>query len=286
MGRITKRIKRLGSARSLTSGLASSLITFMLGILANEKGIDLAPWVIGALVLVGPVALILRFAAKEDVKVRIETTLPRTPEEEAETFQKRKGLIVFVSLYNPFKRDGRDQLNTADRLAAAAQGDYLALDVMNSNLEPTIRAIINHAGSLEHCWLISTVSYDPGIAGSYPYVLPLVTYLQEEKQIKCSFHWEEYTVPLDDDIFVCQKTYKMIRRIHQEAKQRGIHAEAIVTDFTSGIRSMTLGAFMASLPSDRDIQFMGTKYGSDAKPEGEMFPIIFHYEPSLTLHDE
>lgn len=203
-------------------------------------------------------------------------TLRRPEECESEA---RRGLIIFVSLYNPFKSERGKQLSPQERQEAAIALDYERLDLEASNLQPAIEATIAHAHRLEHCWLISTTAAAQG-AGSLIYAPVLARYLTVAKGIHCSFHGASdarYAVSLDEDAEVTTKTRDLVRRIFTEAAQLGLDKKDIVADFTGCPRSMTLGLVLACLNNTRDIQFMGTHYNDLAQPTGNLYPILFDF---------
>jgi hypothetical protein len=195
----------------------------------------------------------------------------------------RRGLIVFVSLYRPMGKDG-SQLPPDEWVKAAQAGDYTALDLPHSNLFPAITSITSHQHRLEHCWLIATAgnSQQPG---SVTYAPVLARYLQEEAGLTdCHFYGAEsdsLAVSLDDDALVASKTRDLVNRIFRQAEQLGLQDREIAADFTGCPRSMALGMFLACLDRNRDIQFVGTHYDDQGRPTGDLFPVLFAFEPEM-----
>lgn len=199
----------------------------------------------------------------------------------------RRGLIAFVSLYNPLINPMclGNRLSVDERIAAARAGDYEALDFEKSNLATIITTINSHAAKLEHCWLIATA--DGAQPGSEVYVAALVRYLQERKGLTCRFHvGPAHTIPLDDDVLVAIKTYEMVEAIFDKAHALGVSDQEMVADFSGCPRSMTLGLFAACIDGKRSVQFAGTRYDAAGKPTGEIFPIVYDFSPRIdTLSD-
>jgi hypothetical protein len=194
----------------------------------------------------------------------------------------RRGLILFVSLYRPERASPAAQLQPEDWQRAAAELDYTTLDLPRSNLATTIEAITAHADHLEHCWLVGTTAIDPARPGSDVYIPALVEYLQREYDVQCEFHYSrDLAISLDDDALVFDKTIDLLWGIFRQAVNLNLSDSDIVADFTSGIRSMTLGMILACLDGDRDIEMIGTRYGPDGRWTGPRFPIIFGFEPVL-----
>jgi hypothetical protein len=158
--------------------------------------------------------------------------------------------------------------------------DFDRLQVEESNLWPTIEAVVSHASRLEHCWLLATRGqHEPG---SSPYAPVLAAYLRERKGVKCRFYYgEAYTISLDDDALVLSKAYDQVQRVVAQATRLGLPPQELVADITSGFRSMALGMVLACLNGDQDVQFEGTRYDKLGQPTGKLFPIIFGFEPTL-----
>lgn len=218
--------------------------------------------------------------APDRVMVRVQP--PMTLRTDAEKqHAARAGLIAFVSLYYPVNNPQLQSQEPEIWLEAAQRLDYDALDLPSSNLGPLIEAVTTHASRLQHCWLVGTSNSDPTNPGSSIYIPVLIEYLRNERGMDCEFHHEGYEVSLDDDALVFSKTLKLIEAINRQADELGLDRDEILTDFTSGIRSLSLGAILASLDGRRDLELIGTHYASDGRPTGELFPIIFSFEPIL-----
>jgi len=145
-----------------------------------------------------------------------------------------------------------------------------------------IEAITSHSSRLTHCWLIGTSTTDLTRPASQLFIPALVEYLRRERHLQCEFHvGPAYDVPLDDDALVFNKTLDLLRRIFDETHGAGISPSELIADFTSGIRSMTLGMILACLDGERDIEMVGTHYDSQGNWIGQTFPIVFSFEPVL-----
>lgn len=195
----------------------------------------------------------------------------------------RKGLIVFVSLYRPIGKGG-SKLPPEKWAAAAQAGDYEALDLPHSNLATAVASIISHQHRLEHCWLISTARNGQQ-SGSVTYAPILVQYLRQEKgMVDCRFYGaadNSLAIPLDDDALVASKTRDMVNEIFKQADGLGLTDNDMVADFSGCPRSMALGMILACLDRNRDIQFVGTHYDAQGRPVGDLFPVLFAFEPEV-----
>jgi hypothetical protein len=280
------RITDLFSLRRLLFAVASLCLVVITGMLTNwltgEANLRALPYLVGVWLVLGSLAMFLTLRATSDISVRMGLpTIIRSNEEQ--TRLARKGVIVFVSLYTPSKGSKAEKLTIEERLAAARAHDYETLDLMNSNLKPSIQAVVTHASAIKVCWLITTTAQQKDLAGSLPYVEMLVAFLKEKHGLGCViYRGTEYAIMLDDDALVCKRTYDMVRRIYRDARRNfGLSPSEIVADFTSGFRSMTLGMILGTLAYDRDIQFMGTRYDALGRQGKELYPVIFPYTPTL-----
>ena len=198
----------------------------------------------------------------------------------------RKGLIVFISLYSPSPKSQSARLGgPADWLKLAAAENYRALDFANSNYRHTIEAILTHAGQLQHCWLISTVGVEGKMGGSRAYVPALVKHLRKECGLaQVQFHYEGCEIAQTMDNEVIQKSKELVEDIYNTARKLGtpLHPRQMMTDITGGYIGLKLGAILACLDSDRDIQVIGTHYNTDGQPTGDLFPILVGFEPDVS----
>lgn len=176
----------------------------------------------------------------------------------------RKGLIAFVSLYNPFPPDGNKP--TPKQITDwVADEDYVALDFVNSNLETVIHAARSHGAALKYCWLITTEHTDKR-RGSEPYAPLLAKSMKEQHGIKCKFFCGPNTVvSQDNDLAVTTNTRDLLRGIFTEAEKLGLQPKEMVVDITGAFRAVTLGAVLACLDKTRDVELVGANYGEDGK---------------------
>jgi hypothetical protein len=276
-------VRRSLNPQRLSTGLAGLCVGSLLGVIPNIIAtpsilIWAAP-VLGGIALVSGVAsLLLPQKLSVDTAIRSPQSI-RCPEDAA--LYARRGLIGFVSLYN-----NPGKLFPEELQAAIDTLDFAKLMLEESNLQPMLHAIQAHAGQLQHCWLIATVGKQT--SGSLPYAKVMAEYLRQQKGLQCGFYYgEDYTVSLDDDTDVLQRTYDLlVRRVFKEATRASLSPQDLVADFTAGIRSMTLGMVLACLDKERDIEFVGTRYDLDGRMvRGDLTPIIFSFEPQLKPTD-
>jgi hypothetical protein len=279
-----QRLQRAMQIRQASAGLAGLTLGLLLNFVSDwitGPGAWLMPLI--ALVFVVALAASAWFWWRHPERVGLNLQPVKTLRTEAEKKQHaRRGLIAFVSLYRPTRESAASKLSPADWQTAAEQLDYERLDLPSSNLATTIEAIITHASRLEHCWLIGTTSAKPEIPGSNVYIPVLVEYLSRGRDLQCEFHHgPEFNLSLDDDALVFDKTMDLLRKIFSQAEGHKLSAGDVIADFTSGVRSMTLGMILACLDGDRDIEMIGTHYSPEGQWVGPPFPIIFSFEPVL-----
>jgi hypothetical protein len=168
---------------------------------------------------------------------------------------------------------------------AALNLDYQTLELANTaktNLGHPITAIKSHRAKLEHCWVVCTRATGEGKNQSLDYAPVFVEYITREVLPRAHMHCgEAYSVELDDDAIVCRNTYRLIKKIYQEAKMLGLKKNEIITDITGGLRALTVGAILACLDKDVDIQYIGTAYNDEGKPIGEAVPMVVQYQTEL-----
>lgn len=275
-------LRRLLRLERITFGLTGVAFGFLLSMVANllsGEPYRFIPIVGGATVILALISglLVVRNRPGSAMLIRSPRTI-RTAGD-AERYA-RRGYVGFVPLYKPLRHSAANQLSVEQRLEAAKNLDFDALDIANSNLQPTVQAISTHAARLGHCWLLSTACADPSAPGSQPYVRLLAEYLRQVKNLRCHFHYGEprYCVPLDDDSLVLSKTYDHVRDIFIEAEKLGIGPQEIIGDVTTGTRSMMLGIALACLDQDHDFEFVGTRYNEEGQPTGALLPVIYSVE--------
>jgi hypothetical protein len=278
-------VRRLGTV--LASLLSAT--GFLFGLLGNViSALIPTAYVWWAVFIIGAFAVVLWFVARwavaqwaSDWEITFET--PKTLNDAGEQERNaRPGLIGYVSKFAPYQSElsllkGKEQ---ADAIATAmANEDYKTLDFKNSNLEPLIHAIVGHKSALKHCWLIAT----SGPGGSEAVLPALKRYLVEVEGMTCEFHDDtKYRISQTDDAVVYNQSYDIVRLIYTNAaKDYEMKAPDIVVDATGGTKSMTLGATLASLGKQHDVELVGSKYGPDGRPErGTLFTLLFRFAPN------
>lgn len=274
------QLKQFLKLERLLSGSLGVLFGLLLSILSDwlvqQQQAQLVWLLIAGMIIIAVVLLVIRLRHPlKDIDVAIHSPIILRSEEQKQQHA-RRAFIGFTPLYKP----------SEDAKQAIAKGQFEKLDIERSNLYPTIQAILTHAANLEHCWLITTEGENPEESTRATANL-LEKYLREKEELRrCKFHISNiYTVRLDDDPLVLRNTYECVKGIFDQATGMGLTPRDIIADFSSGMRSMMLGMILASLNGDRDIEFMGTHYDEKGLPKrGEIFPIIFSFEP-LTASD-
>ena len=226
-------------------------------------------------------SVLLPKAAEFDVTIKNPLTIRN--QQEAKMYA-RKGFIGFVPLFTPKRDSNSSKLSFEQRLEAVKNLDFDALEVEQSNFEPTIKAITSHKRELQHCWLLATTASSSESQGSLIYAKLLAEYLKQRHGIQSDFYYgDDYTISLDEDSQVLGKTYDLVQHVFKEVRSKNLYAREIVADITTGFRSMTLGMILACLDEERDIEFIGTHYNESGKPDGSLIPIIFSFKPQSKL---
>jgi hypothetical protein len=262
--------------------LASSILTNLLSPLFEKQQLFFA--LLFALAVAGIVLLWLKWRQNLEVDIDVDPIRDET----AERQHAQRGLIVFLSLYR--RLAGKAKSLTDEQVYHAAMNlDYKTLDLentANTTLGHQIKAIKSHLSKLEHCWIVCTRATGAGKAQSLNYAPVFVEYIKREVAPHLQMHHgADYSVELDDDAIVCRDTYRLIKKIYKEAKQFGLKKQELITDITGGFRAITIGAVLACLDKDVDIQYVGTIYNAEGNPTDEAFPMIVQYQPELAESD-
>ncbi len=277
---VSRRLRHVLRVQRIAAGLAGITFGILLSVLANwlsAQWFALFPLVLVLAVVSGAAAIYFTLWQRPD-QVPVVFNPPTTIRSETDALHyARKGFVGFVPFYTPQRSSPAAKLSPEERRAAMQRFDFAALDVENSNLQPTLVAIDNHKGKLKHCWLLSTTS-DKGF-GSKEFAEFLVEYLRQVKHISCEYYYRErYAISLDTDAEVLKKTFDLVREVFAEAAAKGLQPEDVVVDITPGIRSMALGATLACLDAEHLIEFVGTRYDENGQPTGPLFPVLFSFE--------
>ena len=277
----TRRLKHLMKFRELIYSITAFLLGIDASIITDQISshwVRLLPLVAAVTLIFGVLAL-LSILTEPPKPVRVDIDSPITIRDEVEAKRyARQGFVGFVPYFTPRPKTVTYDLSPEERKRAVENLDFGKLNIENSNFQPVTHAILQHAERTRHCWLIATTS-DQG-TGSLDFVNLLVEYLRQQKNLDCEFHaGREYTVRLDADAEVLKKTYDLvIKKIFKEASDLGIPPDEMVVDITPGLRSMALGATLACLDAEHDIEFVGTKYDQTGRPVGPLHPIIYGFE--------
>jgi hypothetical protein len=276
------RVRQFLQWQKLITWLAGLLFGLLVSVFSNRLSAEWAnwlPWVGIIALIVGGVSVWLFLRRPPGIGVAIRSPRTIRSSQEAQQYA-RRGFVGFVPLYTPQPGTPAASLTVEERLAAAEGLDFERLQPEASNLWPTIEAILSHASRLEHCWLLATRGQS--VPGSQPYAQFLAQYLHQHKGLKCKFYYGDvYTIGLDDDALILSKTYDQVQAVLRQAVRLKLSPNEVVADISSGVRSMTLGMVLACLDGDQDVEFVGTRYNDQGQPVGELFPIIFSFEPLL-----
>lgn len=236
----------------LITGLASIGLNvfsdFILGV--NSKTVK---YIIGIVILVALVVVVLRYLRNRKL-VLDNYRMERLDGEWDKEQNAREGLIILLSKYNRVPRDKDAKSIFFERLK---DGDWSLLDFKDSNLGHFVNGILSHKKSLSHCWIITTENtnndIDGILNGTHVYYGSVTNYL---KTILPNVKFHQENIVVTEDSAVTRKVRETVNRI---LNSKGTPAKTI-TDVTGGTKSMTLGATLACLQGDRDLQLIGTEY--------------------------
>ena len=68
----------------------------------------------------------------------------------------RRVFVGFVQIYTPSRGSQAEKLSADERAQCIVELDFARLQLEESTLAPTIKAITSHKDRLEHCWLVAT----------------------------------------------------------------------------------------------------------------------------------
>ena len=280
---IIEKIQGIFRSRRTYRALALFLSGILVGILPDlvfGGGIIVIGGIAAIALIAWIVSLLLPRQHRFNVIIKSPQTI--TSPQEAKSYA-RQVFIGFVPLFTPqsnsvrkLDKEAKDEYDNAIKNL-----DFDRLHLEKSNFQPTIKAIVSHQSKLKHCWLLATTGTSPTSVGSLAHAELLIEYLKQHYGLTCQFHFgQEYSISLDEDALVLSKTYDLIERVFQEIP-REFNSTQIVADITTGFRSMTLGMILACLDEERDIEFVGTKYDENGRPDGSLKPTIFSFNPQI-----
>lgn len=196
--------------------LASSILTNLLTPIFEKQKYAM-PMLI-TLAFASIVLIIIKWRQRLEVDIDVDPIRDDTAAQQ----HAQRGLIVFLSLYQHLAK----KLTVEQIRQAALNLDYQTLELANTantNLGHPITAIKSHRTKLEHCWVVCTRATGEGKNQSLDYAPVFVEYITREILPQMHMHYgEAYSVELDDDAIVCRNTYRLIKKIYQEAKTLGL----------------------------------------------------------------
>jgi len=277
---LLQKVQKFFLSRHIYKTLAAFLAGILISILPNfvlAGGIPVMLAIGLVTAVAGVMSLVLRRQPMFDILIKSPQTI--RSDAEAKRYA-RKVFIGFVPLFTP-QNEAVKALSREERDEAVRNLDFDRLKLEASNFKPTIRAIVSHKDRLEHCWLLATTGTRPDAVGSLAYAHLLAEYLKQRHGINSTFYYgDNYAISLDEDSQVLSKTYDLVQQVFREIPNRSTPRE-VVADITTGFRSMTLGMVLACLDEERDVEFVGTRYDENGKPDGSLVPIIFSFKPNV-----
>lgn len=141
-------------------------------------------------------------------------------------------------------------------------------DLKNTNLGHTIKAIETYLGydDFKHIWVVASLGFeDSGSAGD---VKVLIEYFQKNHESK-KIEWHHFrsknesvaTINTENQEKITEETKDLINDLYSKAKDNhGLRDEDIILEMTGGKTEMKIGAVLAALKDEREIQYITTNY--------------------------
>jgi hypothetical protein len=129
--------------------------------------------------------------------------------------------------------------------------------------EPLLTAMCHHADPnapqkerLHHCWLLLTDH--PGVEQTYA---EIPEELERHGLEDVTLHPVHVTSP---DV---RQTYRAVNRVYEDQLEAlGLSPSQVVTDFTGGLKPMSVGALLACLFQDRPIEYLESRRDAAGEP--------------------
>jgi len=267
------------SVAALGAGL--SLVLEVLGnwlsVLVSGSTVFIIFLVVGAAIF-GILYLYARYRQRTEVTIDAEALRGQ----DGSPKEPQKGLVVLLSLCRPLAGSAKS-LMPAVLDKAIEDCDYVKLDLentANTTLGHQILAIKTHSKTLRHCWLVATRARIPGKRQSLDFAPVVAKFIKEKISKDIQVHYgDDYAVTIDNEEAICRSSYRLIKKIYDEARRLGIKNEEMLTDVTGSIRGVSIGATLACLDRDTDIEYIGAEYDDNGNPTGNAFPLIVEYKP-------
>ncbi|MDP3149829.1 MAG: hypothetical protein Q8N83_11940 [Ignavibacteria bacterium] len=262
---------------------------FFVGIVGNQLS-DYVPFELSllAIVLFGGIGLLYYYLVVKNPEPNFDISALK--DETAQNKEARKGLVVFLPLYKNFQPTKKFTDEVLKNYLK--EGDYNSLDLPNTaatNFGHAINAIKAHKSKLEHVWVVTTrAPLQANAVTSLEYMPVFKKFIKEEIDIekKIELHFgKEYSIDITETSQISKKTFELVRDIYKEAKKDfKLNSNEIIVDVTGGFVAMSVGAVLASLAKDQDVQVIGSEYDRiTGNPIGgdKSYPVKIGYAPHL-----
>lgn len=261
-----------------------------LGLLANQIANDIPQIItIVSLILFSVLGGVHAYTSAKGIEPNIKT-IPLN-DEPSQKKEARKGLIVFLSLYKNFIPGNK--FSTEELQKIIKEKDYKTLDLADTsatNFGHAINAIKAHKSKLEHLWIVtSKAPLQANAVTSLEYLPVFQEYIEKEidgaKKIKPHFG-KNYSIDITETSNITQRTFELIRDIYKEAKNDfNLNPNDLIVDVTGGFVFMSVGAVLASLTKEQDIEVIGSEYDKvTGNPIGgdKSYPVKIGYAPQIS----
>ncbi|KAF0139484.1 MAG: Uncharacterized protein FD122_3251 [Stygiobacter sp.] len=263
---------------------------FCIGIVVNKISDSFPEWLLIVLLLLFVPFFIYNFI-KTIKSINPNIKANSLEDEVSQKVSARKGLIVFLSLYKNF--DKNKTFTDKELQEFIKNRDYNALqlsDTSLTNFGPAINAIKAHSSKLEHLWVVTTKApLQKDSVTSSDYLPVFREFIKNEIKLdqKVEIHdGKNYSVSITETSNITEKTYEQIKCIYKEAKKDyQLNAKDIIVDTTGGFTVMTVGAVLASLAKDQDVQVMSSEYDKQTGNPifgGKSYPVQIGYAPQFS----
>ena len=268
-------------------GLINLLLSQLSGLLGKLMDVTLLNYfsVVGILGLMGGFWYLSRRREKEKrQQLQIVTFQPHRDDRPA----KARGMILLISPFDPRDRDLAKSTTFKEALTKVLEreadqltdGDFNAINFLNSNLAPQVKAVEYHMqqDGLKELWLIATRSVtDTGgnvAKGSEEAATILTNYLKKV------FPSLIVHPPAEVNDWDYKGIWEAVETIYRTADYKD---ELLIADITGGNKIMSVAAALACIPPKRRLQYIYSQRDSfgNPLPAGKIDPILIDVDPIL-----
>lgn len=181
---------------------------------------------------------------------------------------------ILVATFSGYRKP--DGLAPEDYEEALRKADLDKLPVHEGvgGIGHTVRSLLTYGESLDEVYLITSFQSHAAVE--------LLKRFARDSGIGATIHARpSENLRLDDDAEVTERAHEVTRDLLIELRRRA-KPRSILVDVTGGTRSMTIGALLACLIPDQDVQVIAAQYKPNGQVEGDTsYPLVIKFAPNL-----